>query len=382
MLPSRRVQAQSIAVLLLSVLSGCLGPRSLAAPPREAFDLRVPVAPMVRSVDGVNELVYELHLDNFAPRALQPLRVEVMNAADGHVLASYEAASLEQRLDRSGMQRKADAFDGIPPGRRGVVFIELRTSETLPLALRHRVHYADRSDDTSVWQTEGGQTSVVVGRTPVLAPPLRGGPWVAIYDASWERGHRRVGYALGGKLRTPGRYAIDWVKLDDSGRKSASAGDVAARTYSHGEDVLAVADGVVSRVIDRMPERLRLSDEAIRAEGNTVVLELANGHYAHYGHLKPGSAVVKPGMRVRAGDKIAEVGFSGSASDPQLHFALTDGPEELASEGLAYTFDRYRLLGRFDHVSHIGIAPWTPATPDKELRASTPGFLRVVRWLN
>lgn len=382
MLPSRLVDARRIAVLLLAVMSGYLGPQSLAEPTRESFDLRVPVAPTLRSVDGIGELVYELHLDNFAPSTLQALRVEVMNAADGHVLASYEAATLEQRLDRSGMQRRADAFEGIPSGRRGVVFIELPVPGPLPLALRHRIHYVDTSSGTRVWQVEGGPTPVVVGATPVLAPPLRGGPWVAIHDARWERGHRRVGYAVGGKLRTPGRYAVDWVKLDDAGRKSPAAGDAAAAAYSHGEDVLAVADGVVSRVIDHLPERLRLSDVAIGAEGNTVVLALANGHFAHYGHLKPGSAVVAPGMRVRAGDKIAEVGFSGSASDPQLHFALTDGPDEHASEGLAYTFDRYRLLGRFEHVSRIGIAAWTPAAPVRELRSSAPGPMRVVRWLN
>lgn len=380
MLVSRLIERRGIAVLLLAMLSGGLGPRSLAASLKESFDLGVPVAPMVLSVDGVNALVYELHLENVGSRALQPLRVEVLNAADGQVLASYDAASLEQRLDRSGIQRKTDALEGIPAGRRGIVFIELSVPATMPLALRHRVHYADTSTGSSVSQADGGHAAVVVGKTPVLAPPLRGGPWVAVHDARWERGHRRVGYAQGDTLRTPGRHAVDWVKVDDAGRKSPGTGDVAAATYSHGEDVLAVGDGVVSRVIDDMPERLRLSDKATRTEGNTVVLELANGRFAHYGHLKPRSAVVKAGMRVRAGDKIAEVGFSGSASDPQLHFALTDGPEEMASEGLACTFDRYRLLGRFDDVSRIGTAAWTPARPARELRASMPAGMGVVRW--
>ena len=36
-----------------------------------------------------------------------------------------ELAALEQRLDRSGVQWKAETFDAIPSGRRGVVFIEL-----------------------------------------------------------------------------------------------------------------------------------------------------------------------------------------------------------------------------------------------------------------
>jgi murein DD-endopeptidase len=73
------------------------------------------------------------------------------------------------------------------------------------------------------------RTPVVTGRTLVLSPPLRGGPWLAAHDPRWERGHRRVGYAIGGRLRTPGRYAADWVKLDASGRTSRPSSDLAAQ---------------------------------------------------------------------------------------------------------------------------------------------------------
>jgi murein DD-endopeptidase len=227
---------------------------------------------------------------------------------------------------------------------------------------------------------EGARTTIVTGRTPVLSPPLKGGPWWAAQDAGWERGHRRVGYAVGGKLRTPGRYAVDWVKLDTAGRKAPAPGDIAAHTYSHGEDVLAVADGVIVHVNDQLAERIRLTDKQTSAPGNGVVLRLDSGEFAHYGHLRPGSATRAAGTRVRAGEKIAEVGFSGSASDPQLHFALTDGPDELASEGLAYMFDRYRSLGRYGDVSQVGAAPWTPASAPRPMRAAMPAPMSVVQW--
>jgi hypothetical protein len=87
-----------------------------------SFDLRVPMAPMLRSVDGVDEVVYELHLDNHALVDLKPLRVEVRDANGDCVLASYEGSALEQRLDRSGVQWKAQTCDAIPSGRRGVMF--------------------------------------------------------------------------------------------------------------------------------------------------------------------------------------------------------------------------------------------------------------------
>lgn len=354
-------------------------PAVFAAAAQESFDLRVPSAPMVRTVDAGRELVYELHLDNYARSDLDPVSIDVLDAATGTVLQRYDGDALQQRLDRSGLQWNASTFAAIPSGRRGIVFIELTLPDTLPARLRHPVGYVATPGDT-VLRIEGGDTAVITDATRVLAPPLSGGPWVAIHDAFWERGHRRVGYAVDGRLRTPGRHAADWVKLDADGRKAPDDSTRAADTYSHGEAVLAVADGVVHDVHDSTPERVRLSDELVEREGNHVVLALDGGGYAHYGHLRPGSAVVASGARVKAGDRLAEVGFSGSASDPQLHFALTDGPDEMASEGLAYTFDGYRLLGRFDDVAEIGTTRWTPVAGDAERRATMPGGMSVLEW--
>lgn len=366
---------------VLLVLAGLFSLGAQAAPPETSFDLRVPVAPMVRSVEGVAELVYELHLDNFAHRDLVPLRVEVLDATRARLLAVYEGPALDQRLDRSGVQWKAETYAAIPSGRRGVVFVELSIADALPDALHHRIAYKDTPPGADVRWVEGAGVPIVTGRTPVLSPPLRGGPWLAVYDARWERGHRRVGYALGGKLRTPGRYAVDWVMLDTSGRTSPPGSDLAAQAYSHGQDVLAVADGVIVHVHDREAERMRRSDRLTSPLGNHVVLKLDSGGFAHYGHLRPGSATRAAGARVSAGEKIAEVGFSGSASDPQLHFALTDGPDELASEGIAYVFDRYRSLGRYGDVSQVGAMPWTPSSSETTSRAAMPSSMSVVQWI-
>lgn len=366
-------------IRVIALLFACAVPPLPAAAPEQSFDLRVPAAPMARAVDGGRELVYELHLDNHARVDLDPVFVEILDAGSGAVLQRFEGAALAQRLDRSGLQWKAAALDAIPSGRRGVVFVELTLPGPLPARLRHRVGYTAAAG-TDVPRIEGGDVAVVADATPVLAAPLSGGPWVAVHDASWERGHRRVGYATGGSLRTPGRYAVDWVKLDDAGRKAPPGATLASQTYSHGEAVFAVADGVVQQVHDAAPERRALGDESAGIEGNHIVLALDDGRYAHYGHLRPGSATVAAGARVTAGEKTAEVGFSGSASDPQLHFALTDGPVELASEGVAYTFAGYRLLGRFDGVESIGTTPWQPVAGEAERRGTMPSGMSVVHW--
>lgn len=367
-----------IAALTCAALALLLSSPLQAEPLEESFDLRVPVAPTPRTVEGRGELVYELHLDNASRRALMPQRIEVLDAASARLLAVYEGAALAQRLDLSGLQWKADSYSAIPSGRRGVLFVELDLDDALPASLRHRVAYAD--ERTGLRWVEGGGVAVRSEPARMLAAPLRGGPWVAVYDPRWERGHRRVAYALGGRLRTPGRYAVDWVKLDGAGLKSPPGSDEAARSFSHGQDVLAVGDGVIVQVNDQLPERSRLSERLRNPQGNALVLKLDSGEFAHYGHLRPGSATRAAGSRVKAGDKIAEVGFSGGASDPQLHFALTDGPEELASEGLPYVFAHYRGLGRYTDVAQMGAVPWTPAAPVRARQADMPAPLAVLDW--
>ncbi len=340
---------------------------------QESFDLDVPLPPTPVVIEGQTRLVYELHLSNFARRPLDPVRVDVRDATTGETLATFEGETLDRQLDRSGLQGKAEAGAAIAPGRRGIVFFELAlpAGKATPVALTHRVGYR-AAEGEGVFHVDGPAVPVARANAVTLGPPLRGGPWIAIHDPAWERGHRRVVYALDGQARTPGRFAIDWVKLDARGHKSDREDGLAADAYSHGEDVLAVADATVAGVRNDLPERRRLDERADYAldtsAGNTVVLDLGDGRFVHYGHLRPGSARVVPGQRVRRGEKLAEVGFSGSASDPQLHMHLSDGASALASEGLPFAIDRFRSQGRYARIDDVGRVPWTPRSDGGETR--------------
>lgn len=367
--------------VVVATLFGVLSVTATAAePPRESFDLRVPFAPTPYTVDGRPTLVYELHLSNFTADALEPTAVDVIDADRGDVLMRYDAAALPQHLDRSGLQRPIADAGGIASGRRGIVFVELTlpARRPLPKALRHRVEYRTAASPT--FAVEGGEVPLRARPATVLAPPLRGGPWVAVYDASWERGHRRVMFAVDGKARTPGRHAADWVRVDANGRKQHGDGHRAADTYSYGEDVLAVADGKVVKVRDDLPERSLLTERAkhdlATGSGNVVALDIGGGRFAYYGHLRPGSLRVSVGQRVRKGEVIAQVGFSGSASDPQLHFHLGDAPDALAAEGLPFAFERFRELGRYGDIAKLGRQLWTPrddAAPAERKREMPAG---------
>ncbi len=342
---------------------------ALAAGGGDSLAPSVPQAPTAARVEGRQVLSYEVRLANRSAQALDPLAVEV-RAGDA-VLARLAGENLEARLDRSGSQQALAAATPIPPGGEAVVFIDiaLDAGAMPPAALEHHVEVGARDTDRDrlVQRIEGASIRISTAIGSPLSPPLRGGPWVAVSDSRWPRGHRRVGYVVDGRLRTPGRHAIDWVRLDADGRRSPEGATLARQAYSHGEDVLAVADARVAHVRDDVLERSRL-DEGIDRErarregsGNTVVLDLGDGRFAHFAHLRPGSIVVAKGDRVARGDRLAEVGFSGGASAPQLHFAITDAADEHASEGLPFHFDAFELSGRYADPSRAGSERWSAA---------------------
>ncbi|MGD8347531.1 MAG: M23 family metallopeptidase, partial [Lysobacterales bacterium] len=79
-----------------------------------------------------------------------------------------------------------------------------------------------------------------------------------------------------------------------------------------GTDVLSVASGVVTWAGPRA------------TYGNTVEIDHGNGYVTRYAHNR--DLAVKPGDRVTAGQLIAQLGSTGRASGPHVHFeVLKDG---------------------------------------------------------
>ncbi|MEV4684007.1 M23 family metallopeptidase [Streptomyces kurssanovii] len=121
-----------------------------------------------------------------------------------------------------------------------------------------------------------------------------------------------------------------------------------------GEPLFAVADATVVHAEDR--QRDHLSRNSLLAVlylmiveasfrdilgvrkifGNHVVLDLGDGVFAAYAHLRRGSLTVRPGDRVRAGQPIARCGNSGNSSEPHLHFQLMDGPDADTALGVPF----------------------------------------------
>jgi hypothetical protein len=356
-----------------STLFACLLTMACAArgagpePLRQSFDLRVPDAPHAARTDGGMRVFEELHLTNFTETPLRLERIDVVDVQDGDVLATFAGKALVQRLAIVGSPTAAQ--DGIvPPGRRGVVYAEWLARGHRPQAIKHVVTYT-APPDSGPGAVRGARARVSYASGAALGPPLRGGPWVAVHGAAWAHGHRRVFNTVDGKARIPGRFAVDWIRVDAAGRVAQGDPDVPGHWLGYGADVLAVADATVVAVRDGMAESASVSGNPKHAlaedAGNYVAMRLGDGRYAFYEHLRPGSIVVAPGQRVRRGDVLGKLGFTGASTGPHLHFHVADGPSPTGSEGRPFELDAFDLLGRYDDLGRLGKAGWTPRQEDE-----------------
>ena len=364
----------------LAIASLLLAPMLLpAAEVRQGFDLSVPQTPAAVTIGTARKLVYELHLTNFADDALAPSGLQVLDADSDRVMLDVTGPALAGLIGQTFRPRVGHIDAGtIQPGMRSVVYLEVPVPGAVPLRLRHRLRYGLGDGSAAIdGLVEGGAVAVDQGPLPELGPPLRGGPWVAVYAPGMARGHRRVLYAVDGRVRIPGRFAIDWMKLDDSGRFASGDEDVLAHWYGYGEPVLAVADATVEAIRDDVAEPSRVADaEPVAlgdASGNYIVLQLGNGRYAFYEHLRPGSLKVRAGDRVRRGQEIAALGFTGQSTGPHLHFHVADAPAPLAAEGLPYLLTGASVIGGYEAIDDLGQGRrWTSLPAASNARALPP----------
>ncbi|NML05083.1 M23 family metallopeptidase [Sphingomonas sp. G-3-2-10] len=327
----------------------------------------------VPTTDGPLAL-YELTLSNMGTASI--LIERIVAFADGRRALDIEGQVLAARFDAPG------PFYGpamLPPGRIATVYLEVRLPDPLPRELNHEISCRHSARSTSVYRP----APAMLDQTPLprLGPPLKGGPWVAIHSPDWPRGHRRVIYTRG-LPRIPGRHAIDFVLADAKGRIAKGDADVPANALGYGAEVLAVADARVAMVRDGMKESASVSGNPAHAQddaaGNFVSLDLGDGRFAIYEHLRPGSIRVKQGDRVRSGDAIAALGFTGDTTGPHLHFHVADAPQPLLGEGKGFVFKRFELIGSYPDLGDLGSKPWTG--PASARTGEKPGPNTVVRF--
>jgi murein DD-endopeptidase len=345
---------RSIALVGLALIATPAAHAQAQLPP--FVEMRVPKPPTVASADGKSLLVHELHVTNLQAPLLTLARVEVLSGdADGRVLLALEDSALARALSRPGISPPPPLTERakLGGGLRAVVFLWVAVDgRTPPGSVRHRLTVTQGTGDSVRTHVLEGGRAGVTRDLAVIGPPLRGEGWLAANGPDAQTGHRRALIPIEGTAAIAQRFAIDYVKMDTSGRRFVGDSLKNESYYAEGVDALAVADGIVAALKDSIPENV--PGPASRAVpitletvgGNFVILDIGQGRYAFYAHLKPGSLRVRRGDRVRKGQVLGLVGNSGNSTEPHLHFHMMDGTSPLGSEGIPYAHESFELVGK------------------------------------
>lgn len=361
-----------LACASVSLNAKPLGPSTA----QQSFDVQTSLAPQLVSIGGKTQLVYELHFTNFANKPVRITGIAVFGSDEKTPIADYEGEAL------NGVLGSFDAKQAVvPPGSRTVAYFDVPIAAMRPKLIGHRLKYVVEGQ-ASISELWLDPMSVEPVQEPVLGPPLRGGPWVALYDPALDRGHRRVIYAVAGRAKIPGRFAVDFIRLDDHGAMAPKGANSLSQYVGFGASVIAVADGTIAAIHDGFEQVELLADlpdvPIGDAAGNYVVIDIGNNRFAFYEHLQPGLDV-RIGQRIRKGDVIGKLGLTGQGSEPHLHFHIADWIAPLNAEGVPFVFDELDIVGSYDSISSaVGGHPWKPAAAT--LKATMPAPNSVVQF--
>ena len=365
-------------LILLSFSISVFGQHSIGQIQFTASNLHVhiPQKPIPVTIDSKSTLVYEAHITNTASLDLEITGFSILKL-NKDTLLNYDQAALNSRLQPISNIPGNGTI--IHPTHTHILYIEASTTSRQFPDIFHSIRFKAAGD--SLKYKINHDTLFFPNTYPVLfSNPLRGGNWTAVYDPSWQRGHRRVVYSVDGKQRIPGRFAIDFIKVD-SVHYVKGMEDSIQNWYGYAEEVLAVADGEVASVRDDFPESATLAAHpAYRSEqatGNYISLKLTENRYVFYEHLRPGSITVKAGQRVKKGQVIAQLGFTGQTTGPHLHLHVADKDSPLGAEGFPFIFDEFTLIGRYPDFSKFGKIKFIQVRPEK-IRKEMPASNTVV----
>lgn len=340
-----------VGVLALGACAGELASAQAILPP--SLELRVPKAPTLGTAESGSFLTYELHITNFSGQPMTLRSVEVLSGSDGkNPLFTLADSALAQSIARPGLNVPATDRPKIAGGTRAVVYLWVPIdARSVPASLRNRVTVEQGTGDSTRTQELDGALVTIARMGSDIGPPLRGGPWLAANGPSNQSGHRRALIPIAGSPSIAQRFAIDWVRVNDT--DSTYSGDrLKNENYiAEGNDVLAVANGRVAAVKDGIPENVPgATSRAVpitleTVGGNHIIIDIGGGRFAFYAHLKPGSPRVKVGDTVKKGQVIGLVGNTGNSTEPHLHFHISDANSPLGSEGVPYGLASYQVVG-------------------------------------
>lgn len=341
---------------------GCAGCGGASAHPASLpFELTVPVAPQLATFETGSALVFEVLIRNTGTETLT--LSELTFEGGPFVWAALDICAELQRypeVDAETLPELRVLHDvmaqsaSLPPctiAPHHAAFVPIwataQAGAEAPTHISVRARF--RQDE---WWSDIGEVSAPLNARDaplVLGAPLRGGPWLVMNGLSRTAGHRATALQMHGAPHWAQRFAADIMKLDDSGCALPEGASLEENTrfFGYGQDVLAVADARVARVLEGVPENVPGADSravpinVTTVTGNAVWLDLGEDRFAFYAHLQPGSIRVHEGDVVHRGDVLGSLGNSGNSTAPHLHFHVARGLGGLDTEGVPYTFERF-----------------------------------------
>jgi len=370
--PARTGQAaasvvRSFIAVCAVVLSACSSQPTMTSPPVKP-PVGGQITPLLASTlsiprwftgtDDRAHLVYELLLTNAVPAPVTLNAVEVHDAESGAMLTRLTGDSLDAATSLAASAETPTV--ALPPSSVGIVWMDISLpDDNIPAAITHRITI-DPTPDVPLPPEEltfaGMATEVERRPAVVLGPPLAGARWAAL-GGCCDGPHRRALYPIDGRWYLAQRYAIDFNQLDAENRPGTGDPTLPTSFPTFGQPVYAVADGTVAIADDGNPD-LRVGEgreepTPANAGGNRVVIDIGDGRFAVYAHLRQGSISVRPGDHVGRGRQIANVGSSGTTGGPHLHFQVTDRPSVVFADGMPYVFDSFELTGRTPPLAEV-----------------------------
>lgn len=349
-----------ISVLFGFVVTMCFQLPKSGAQTLSSFpvDITSGPAPQAFSVNGRLRLVYELHITNFAPWSIELEKISVTNERS-EALVTFGPDDLKKMVAPASkvlisLSNTSDSVCRIGAGCTAWTFIELNldSGATSPFLLQHRFTFSTKKDkgEKNMKFFRGPDVTVNRKPVPVIKAPVKGTNWIA-FNAFGGEGHRRAVNPVNGRMYIAERYAVDWMCLGTDSCLLHGDGNKNSNFYSDDAALYAVADGRVVALVDSFPDIEGRSDRGNRnitldnIIGNYITLDLGEGRFALYGHLKHKSLKIKPGEIVKAGQMIARLGNSGNSDEPHLHFQMTDANSPLGAEGIPYVFESFTQRG-------------------------------------
>ena len=316
--------------------------------------------------DDRRHLAYELLLINSSTRTITLDSITAL--AGTRRLGRLDGPAVARMMKPYG---STETGSRLGPGESGFILMDLTIpdSRKLPDSFDHRVKLTlDPASDVVASRYRTGPVRVKRSEAMTVARPLRGDGWIVGNGCCSDfTSHRSALLGVNGGLHETERFAIDFIQVQPDGKLLTGPFDRLSSYPFFGDPILSATRGKVVRVVQNLPETQVTGElppvTAADAGGNFVVVRAAKGRFAFYAHMQPRSATVRVGQRVKVGQVLGRLGSTGNSNAPHLHFHMMDGPSPLGSNGIPYTFSRFRVQGRLNNFGGLFEGETADITP-------------------